>query len=877
MRTCSVRCSAPPAAVLSVGLGLVAALAPALAQEPASANLQRVVITGSQIPRIDAETALPVQVISREEIERSGALSVEEIVGRISSNVLGTNEAAGVGDFNSPGFSGVSLRRFGEHATLVLLNGRRIANYAFSDEGGVGVDLHAIPLAAIDRIEVLSDGASAIYGSDAVAGVVNFILRRDFRGAQVSVEWAQPQAQGGGARQHETATFGFGDATGDGFNVFAVIDHQRQQALAARDRGFAATAYRPELALDKTVGGSFPANIEGSDRGSFLNPAAPGCTADTVFNHGGCFYDYVRIIDILPQTDNLGLLLRGTLALPNRSEAYAELLSSRQQTHYSVSATPINPFFFSSHPDWVIPPSSPYYPTNLGLTGDIVDPLYRTLPLGPRVDDIASYNVRALLGWRGDVANWDVDTAVMQSTGRSTDRYGAGYVDASRLSAAFSTGLINPFGDSGPQGDALLASTRLAGIGRQGRSTLQSADLRASRDIGRWGGGTATIGLGVEARREKLDDRTTELAALIVGGSFVQPNVGARSAQALYAEMALPIVPTLDAQLALRADHYSDFGNSTSPKMALRWQPSTRLLLRASAGKGFRAPSLPELYSLQLPSVRPTLRPDPKRCPVTQLDQDCFGDVEHVFGGNPALQPETSRQTSFGVQFEPVEGGTIALDWWRLTLNHTITAIDDEVVLDGNDRYEGKNIVRGPVDPLFPNLPGPIVQLLEVNENVGRQTASGVDVNLRLRTRQSSLGGFALQLSGSYIDSAGIALDGVHEEAATDIPRWQHTLTLGWERAPWTATLVQTWRAGYADQNPGVDGLPRRVAPYQAWDAQVGYSGFAHWMLVLGIKNLFDRAPPFSNQTDFFQVGYDPRYADPRGRVLYARAGYRWR
>src|SRR5574337_83563 len=821
MRTCSGRCSAHRSCALSISFCLVAGVAPSLAQETDSAA-QRIVVTGSQIPRIDAETALPVQVISRQEIERSGALSVEEVVGRISANVLGTNQAMGVGDFNRPGYSGVSLRGFGERSTLVLLNGRRIANYGFSDESGIGVDLNAIPLAAIDRIEVLTDGASAIYGSDAVAGVVNFILRRDFRGAQIDVERAQPQASGGGARQRETATLGIGDVASDGFNVFGVVDHQRQQALAARDRAFAATTYRPEQGLDRTVPGSFPANLAGPVRGSYLNPAAPACTADTVSKQGGCFYDAGRRIDILPHTDNLSLLLRGTLALPNRDEAYVELLSSRQETHYKTSATPINRAFYSSHPDWVIPPSSPYYPTNLGLTGDIVNPLYRTLPLGSRADDISTYNVRALLGWRGSAAGWSLDAAVMRSTGRSSDRYGGGYVDASRLSDAFATGLINPFGDSGPDGDALLASTRLAGVGREARSTLQSADLRASRDLGRWGGGTATLGVGVEARRETLDDHTTELAALAAGGAFQAPKTGAREAQALYAELALPIVPTLDAQLALRVDRYSDFGTSTSPKVALRWQPSKQLLLRASAGRGFRAPSLPELYAAQL---RPEFEvEDPKRCPVTGLDSDCFASVPHVVGGNPALQPETSRQASFGVLLEPVPGGTIGLDGWLLRLDHTITALGDTIVLDGNDRYEGKNIVRGAVDPAFPNLPGPIVRLIEINENVGRQTGSGVDVNLRYRTTPSAIGRFTLQLSGSC-----------------------------------------------------VDGLPRQVSPYQLWDAQLGWSGFANWMLVVGIKNLFDRGPPFSNQTDFFQSGYDPRYADPRGRVFYARVGYRWR
>jgi iron complex outermembrane receptor protein len=176
-------------------------------------DLTRVIVTGSQIPRSDAETALPVQVIKREEIERSGAASVEELIGRLSAQLGTDNEATGLGNGDTPGLSDVSLRGL---QTLALLNGRRVANYAFSSQLGGDVDLHAIPLAAIERIEVLKDGASAIYGSDAVAGVVNFVLRRDFRGAEVGLEGALPKA-GAGERLRRTLSLGTGDLARDGY------------------------------------------------------------------------------------------------------------------------------------------------------------------------------------------------------------------------------------------------------------------------------------------------------------------------------------------------------------------------------------------------------------------------------------------------------------------------------------------------------------------------------------------------------------------------------------------------------------------------------------------------------------------------------------
>jgi len=873
MSISSSRCSA---------LGLCAVLGSAPAQPVPSSDavgLERVIITGSNIPRVDAETALPVQIIRREDIERSGALTVEELMTRIPAIFNNVIEAMSIGTFNQPGFSGASLRGFGSHSTLVLINGRRVANYAFSDEFGTGVDLHAIPLAAIDRIEVLTDGASAIYGSDAVAGVINFILRRDFRGAQLGVERAFAEA-GGGAHAQETLALGIGDMAADGFNVFAVIDHQRQEALASRERAFAATSYRPAVGIDRTSRSSFPANISVPE--GFVNPAAPACTEFTVFKEGGCWYDPGRHVDLLPQTDNLGVLARGTLALPNNAEAYAELLWSRQRMRFSVAPTPVSFSGIIFGQPLVIPEGSPFYPSGLGISGDIVDPFYRTVPLGPRVTEIESDNWRALIGWHGAVGSWDVDAALTQSVSSVGNDAVAGFVDVLKLADAAATGQINLFGDSGPAGNALLASTELTGRTRSARGTTRSVDFRASRDVLKWSAGTMTLGLGGEARSEALDDHTTELAAVTAGGAFQSPKTGSRQAQALYAELVLPIVSKLDAQLAVRADHYSDFGTSNSPKVALRWQPTKALLLRASAGTGFRAPSLPELYAAQI--LTPPLEidgEDPKRCPVTHLDQDCNPVARYFLGGNPALSPETSRQASFGLVFEPVEGGTVSVDWWRLRLDHTIGQLDDQTVLSGDDRYEGKNIVRGPVDPAFPDLPGPIIQLTEINENVGRQSASGIDLNLRYRSAAHAAGQFTLELNGSYLASFDVSFDGEHEEALagrqSPYPRWQHALTLGWERGPWNATLTQIWRAGTPDQNPDENGEPLSVEPYRMWDAQLGYTGISDLTLVLGVKNLFDSDPPFSNQGSSAQVGYDPSYADPRGRVWYVRASYRWR
>lgn len=396
-------------ALPTVLLALLLAPAILLAQEQ---QLERAEVTGSRIPRVDAETALPVQIIRREEIERSGATNAEQVIARISANFGGFNEALGIGNDAVRGFSGASLRGFGEGATLVLLNGRRIANYAFSGQGAQGVDLHAIPLSAIDRIEVLKDGASALYGSDAIAGVINFITRRDFQGAELALSYGRSEA-GGGGNDRATLALGAGDAATSGFNVFGVLDSQRSHRLRAIDRPFGSTSYRPELGLDGTSRNSWPANILQvvDNRSVLLNPAAPACTAQTVFKDGACHFDYVTSIDLLPPSQQLNALMRGTLRLSAQAEAYAEASLARDRIVFTFTPTPVASGTTITGIPFVLPASSPFYPTGLGLTGDL-DLAYRSVPLGPRTNEVTSHNRRLLVGVKGQAEGWDFDAAL---------------------------------------------------------------------------------------------------------------------------------------------------------------------------------------------------------------------------------------------------------------------------------------------------------------------------------------------------------------------------------------------------------------------------------------------------------------------------------
>src|SRR5689334_1716883 len=285
-------------------VALLAGVAPAaLAQVagPEAATPIRIDVTGSNIPRPDTESALPVQVLTRDDILHSGATSVPELLRTVSANVVGFNDQLAIGNLVRPGLASANLRGIGDGSTLVLLNGRRVANYAF--DGG-SVDLNTIPLSAVDRVEILKDGASAIYGADAIAGVINFILRKDFRGFEGTAYGAWTEHGGDDASQ-ATVTAGYGSLATDRFNAFATASYRKSDALHAIDRPFARTGYIPSEGLLLLSGASFPANIQ-LRPGVLSSPSyATGCAppAAIPINISGflskapfCGYDFTSTI-----------------------------------------------------------------------------------------------------------------------------------------------------------------------------------------------------------------------------------------------------------------------------------------------------------------------------------------------------------------------------------------------------------------------------------------------------------------------------------------------------------------------------------------------------------------------------------------------------
>jgi iron complex outermembrane recepter protein len=864
----------------------------AFAQPLPEDTASQVTVTGSTIRRIDLEDALPVIRISRDEVERSGATTLEMLLQRLPANVNAVTEANSVGELTRPGISSANLRGLGGGSTLVLLDGRRLANHAFDGEA---VDLGAIPLAAIDRIEVLTDGASAIYGTDAIAGVINIILRRDFVGAQASAGALAAQ-HGGGAQRQAGIDVGTGHLGRDGYNVLAALHQSRQERLRATQRSFSHTAQQPDIGLDALHGSTFPANIIDRPGRRILNPtAASGCTPPTTlpfrpfpFRTPACGADPAVWTDLLPEVERSSALLRGTVRADAALDLHAEALLARSRLERLSSPMLVLPVGNAAGPP-IYPANGPHYPSAFaaanGLSGNLLI-AWRADELGPRRTTVEGTAQRYVVGAQGRWAGWDVDLAAVHSANRQAQTYGGSWLMLGRLIPALRTGLINPWGPSGPDGQALLASTVFSGTPQTADATTSLVSAVASGPLATLPAGPLMLGVGGELRRERLN-YDWDPAVLLNGFNPVdnvpQSKRGTRQVKALHAELAWPVERGLDAQLAVRHDDYSDFGSSTNPKLALRWRLQPELMLRGAVGRGFRAPPL---YALDAPpGVTRVVAglPDPLRCPVTGTVDDCNFVVQAYAGGNPNLQPETSRQRSAGLLWQPVREWSLGVDLWRIQQEGVITPLTAENALRYFDRFSDR-ILRGPADPAHPTLPGPIIGMDLSPINLGTTIASGVDASMQWSGAPQPWGRWRANLQGTYVHRHDAQFDGVEFVSlvgsalvASPVPRWRSLATLDWALGQVGATLSHTYSAGYVDQFPGGDGLARRVRSSAVWDLQLRLARPDGWRFSLTIQNLLDRDPPASNQQRSAQLAYNPQLSNPLGRSLALLGTYAFR
>src|SRR5665213_3246190 len=435
------------AAVLAALAGAAGAqTAPPATPEP---ELQEIVVTGSMIKRVNAETAEAITILKADALKDQGIVNVEQAMNTLTSANPSLNIASAVGTFSGGG-TYADLRGLGNGRTLVLLDGERVAPNAFN---GLGVDLSGIPFSAIDSIEVLREGASALYGSDAIAGVINFKTKKNYQGGEVQVNFDHPQEAGGGSGVADF-TFGHGDLANDGYNFMITASYSKQQELQATQRGFSAYGFNP-------AGGSTPTNYPGSWPGQVLDnngniwqsgyPACAGNPQLTTY-YGDCSYRYSAATDLLPESREISGMAEFTKALPANNQLQIQYFWTQSQlTAYS------GPMFYL----FGMNPTSPYFPTASQLTcgrgpancntatPDLTDPIDAIWsdPNNFRYSGNVNTAQRVVVTFSGSNAGWDYSADLNYSKNKNDNRNVGGYPNEDVLApgGVLST-LINPFG-----------------------------------------------------------------------------------------------------------------------------------------------------------------------------------------------------------------------------------------------------------------------------------------------------------------------------------------------------------------------------------------------------------------------------------------------
>ena len=888
----------------AVSVGTTATL---LTSVPAYAQDMRVNVTGTSIKRVESETGSPVQVLTREDIERTGATSVQDLLQFITAATSSGNfNASTVIGASTFGLQTASLRGLGGARTLVLLNGRRLGGFAGDQLNGQSVNLSSIPFSAIERVEVLKDSASAIYGTDAIAGVINFILKKDYKGAEVNLYYGAPtrSPRSDGTVTDVSATAGWGDLSKDRYNVFLNGAWHKEKALYQKDRDFSNTSLIEGVGLYGVSSNMFPANITapaGYPSIGTLNPAAPsGCGGYPGSIPGPewalgpntrCVWDPAAVAQSYPEVETISFYGKGTFQINKDWQAFVSGAYSTSENHNIIQPTPISDLF---NDPIIMQPSSPYYPTAYlteyapSHVGNPINVRYRAVLNGNR--DITDKNEgwQIVGGVEGSWKNWDINVAGFYNETEVKETLNGGFPQLSLLVPLLNTGLVNFFGETPADVVSQVKATNFNGLAFKGGTKMYGFDARMSGDVYTLPAGPLAVAVGTEYRREEITNNPS--AALQTGdisgyGGGFEAIDKSRNVWALYAEALIPIVKTVDLNLAVRFDDYSDIGNTTNPKATIRWQPNNQFLGRASYSTGFLAPSLQQLFLGQREGVTAAGTDDPLRCPTTNDTRDCATQFNVLYGGNPDLKPEESESWTLGFVFEPAQGASFVVDYFNIKVKDLIIAgFPTETIL--GDPALNYLVQRGAVDPNYPSLPGPITQITQTNINLGEVRIEGVDLEMHLRSQPTAVGRFNFDVSGTYFikydtqNTDGSFTGGVstvYGQAVTGvIPRWKHYATLSWLYGPWNVGLSNLFQTDYIDMAEDNDGNLRRVSSMSLWDLQGTYSGFKNLRLTLGVKNLWDTNPPVTNQQYTFQSGYDPSYYDARARFIYGSVNWKF-
>lgn len=608
------------------------------AEQADKKDVERIQVTGSSIKRTDMEGALPVQLINRDDIEKTGLTSAGELIQSLPAMQGFTVAAQSVGG-GGGGQKTASLRGLGSEYTLVLLNGRRLAPRG----SGSTIDLNSIPLAAIDRIEVLTDGASAIYGSDAIAGVVNFITKSDMQGFNLSARYNKPQ-QKGGASNNVSASAGFGDFNSDGYNVLVSVSRDSQDQLKSTDRQFSKSGIIP-FRYNETdytfVAGSpngIPANaqvfVAGSNTPIVFNPYARmnnGCPQDTFAEGTECSWDFTSTIEVFPESVRDNVMVNSLFKVNDDLRVFANLNATDYSETNRVAPYPTGyfplPLTSPVVQQWVMPNLTPEQRANVTS----VNARWRALPVGTRATEWNNKATNVVLGFEGVSGDIDYSGGYTYSVNDSKQNFVGGWLLRDDFVNLMKSGTIDIFTTpdklSTANRDALM-KTVYNGEWTNDKTTMQAVDLKASMPVFELPAGQVYLGTGAEYRKTDYSNKIAEAneQEKILFLSRDTAYDLDRDSYGIFTEAIVPVIENMELSAAVRYDSigavfngatYNEAGfpikgssgfvvnedmSDVTYKMSLKYQATDDLLLRASSGTGFKAPSMLDIAQPRVPA-----------------------------------------------------------------------------------------------------------------------------------------------------------------------------------------------------------------------------------------------------------------------------------
>ncbi|NVD99706.1 TonB-dependent receptor [Massilia sp. BJB1822] len=820
-----------------------------MAQQAHGNDTQTVYVTGSNLKRADKESALPIQVITQQDIKDAGVTSVADLMRKVPAMGSDTNFDTKGGAFAS-GVATASLRGLTSTSTLILLNGRRMTPAAYADPNtgnSTLYDLNNIPLSALDRVEILKDGASAIYGSDAIGGVINFITKNNYQGGQLA---ARTSANDDGKFKNSGVSgfYGIGDIDTDGYNVFVTADYSKRSRVKRSDvkdieyeqykilnnryaTPYGSTTSGSPIFYRETSPGSknFAVTQAQADQRlvvrlncdpsqQLVGSTQMGLSAQSVFiGRKFCNYDTSENLEEQGAGENANVMGRAVFKLGENTRAFVELGYARSERRYTDNQSTLSTGSITNYTSTGL--AEPYqtilevgHPDN-PFPNARASMVYRFTDMRSG-SKVINDNTRVLTGLEGSWADWNWETGLLWNETKKKDQlYGFLYLPTLRKLNS-GTPLAQVAADPTLSYDPLTRN----------KASILHLDVKANTEFKQFQlpGGGIGLAVGAEVRREKIKlDPDPMVGRGDIRGLVNTVIDGERDVKSAFAELRAPLFKNFELNFAGRYDKYEDMKTNFVPKYGAKWTVFDGFALRGSYAKGFRAPALVQVTPGGAQFFQRGIY-DPKRCMPDRktprpgaTEVDCAKSIAGTSGANPELGPETSRSHSLGLIWTPFREFDITADWFR------IRKIDEvaQGTTDDSLKYEDKNpgnvvrdtnpanFLKDAAGNVIPNS-GPLLMVKKPWINRGATEVSGLDLDLRYRKNFGGWGSLTSKLTSTYVHKYKVAMlkgDPEHNSAGAEPGTYDWALSQSTRMPRWKTTVSTNWALGDHNVNLSVN------------------------------------------------------------------------